>query len=182
VGGVRGRDDPRRSGRHRRDEQDRRPRAEPHLRRARRRRARRFRLAHAEINALLALSSAETYEGWTIYSALEPCHACLAAAFAVRIGTVSYAARDEYGGAVGKLLPSRDHLAHPVRIEGPLEGPAGVLPEALLVAHFLWRRPEGDVIRFYEEHRPDLVALARELPAPDGSGTLPASTPPSPQQ
>jgi tRNA(Arg) A34 adenosine deaminase TadA len=131
------------------------------------------RLAHAEINALLALSSAETYEGWTLYSALEPCHACLASAFAVRIGTLSYAARDAYGGAVGKLLPSRDHLAHPLRVVGPLDGPAGVVPEVLLVAHFLWRRPEGDVVRFYEEHRPELVALARDLPAPDVGGTLP---------
>src|SRR5207248_3017772 len=37
------------------------------------------RLAHAEINALLALTSERTYEGWTLYSALEPCHLCLPA-------------------------------------------------------------------------------------------------------
>jgi tRNA(adenine34) deaminase len=131
------------------------------------------RLAHAEVNALLALSSEETYEGWTLYSALEPCHVCLAAAFAARVGRVSFAARDSYGGAVGKLLPSRDQLAHPVSIEGPLEGAAGVLSELLLVAHCLWRRPDGDVVRFYREERPELVEAAATLPAPDQGGTLP---------
>jgi tRNA(adenine34) deaminase len=131
------------------------------------------RLAHAEVNALLPLSADETYEAWTLYSALEPCHVCLSAAFSVRIGTVSYAASDSYGGAAGKLLPSRDHVAHPVQVEGPLGEPAGVVPEALLVAHCLWRRPDGDVVRFYEQERPDLVALARELPSPDAGGTLP---------
>lgn len=133
----------------------------------------RTRLAHAEINALTSLSSDRTYEDWTLYTALEPCHVCLAAAFAIRIGSVSYAARDAYGGAVGKLVAGRDHVAHPVQIEGPLDGAAGLLPELLFVAHFLWRVPNGDVVRFYSEERPDLVAAAKKLPAPGGGGTLP---------
>ena len=77
------------------------------------------RLPHAEINALLALSSDRTYEDWTLWSALEPCHLCLAAAHSVRIGTVCFAGRDRYGGPTGKLAPSADHLAHPVTVEGP---------------------------------------------------------------
>ena len=133
------------------------------------------RLAHAEVNALLDLPSDRTYEGWTVYSALEPCHVCLSAAFATRVVAVRYAAPDAYGGAVGKLVPSRDHDAHPVRVAGPLDGPAGLLPELLLVAHFLWRRPDGDVVRFYSERHPELVAAAKDLPAPDEPGTLPAA-------
>ena len=39
----------------------------------------RTRLAHAEINALLELEAARTYESFTLYTALEPCHLCLAA-------------------------------------------------------------------------------------------------------
>src|SRR5687767_3950476 len=46
------------------------------------------RLAHAEVNALVRLPSSDTYERLTLYSALEPCHLCLSAAIAVRIGTV----------------------------------------------------------------------------------------------
>ena len=129
------------------------------------------RLAHAEVNALLALSPERTYEDWTLWSALEPCHLCLSAAFTARVGHVSFACSDAYGGAVGRLLPSRDHAAHPLRIDGPLEGVPGVLPELLLIAHYLWRRPEGDVVRFYAERRPNLIEAAKELPAPtDGAG------------
>src|SRR5262245_54726646 len=131
------------------------------------------RLAHAEMNALLALSSEQTYENWTLWTALEPCHLCLSAAYSARIGSVRFASRDSYGGAVGKLVPSEDHAAHPVHIEGPLEGTAGVLPELLLVAHCLWRRSEGDVARFYREHDPQLVEAAEELPTPDETSTPP---------
>jgi tRNA(Arg) A34 adenosine deaminase TadA len=131
------------------------------------------RLAHAEVNALLALPSTEIYEACTLYSSLEPCPLCLSAVFAVRVGSVRFAGTDPYAGAHGQLPETADQLAHPISVEGPLEGPGGLLPELLHVAHFLWRRPDGDVVRFYEEKRPDLVALARKLPAPDAGGTLP---------
>jgi len=124
---------------------------------------------------LLALPSERTYEGWKLYSSLEPCHMCLAAAFQARVGTASFASRNAYGGAVGKLVPSRDHVARPLRVEGPLDCAAGLLPELLLIRHFLWRSPDGDVVRFYREEQPGLVAAAEELPPPDGNGTLPGA-------
>src|SRR2546421_9973445 len=58
----------------------------------------RSRLAHAEINALTELDSGRTSTGYTLYTALEPCHLCLSAAIAVRVGRVRYAAADPYGG------------------------------------------------------------------------------------
>ena len=130
------------------------------------------RLAHAEVNALVQLGSDRTYEDFHLYTALEPCHLCLAATIAARVGTLHYAARDRYGGAVGKLLPSADHLAHPMNIAGPLREVAGRLPETLLVAHVLWRQPDGEVARFYERIDPAIVAIARTLPAPDAGATL----------
>jgi hypothetical protein len=81
-------------------------------------------------------------------------------------GDGSLRRRDRYGGATGKLVPSADHLAHPLRVEGPLGGEDGRLPELLLVAFFLWRRPEGDVVRYFEEHDPELVMRARGLEPP----------------
>jgi len=132
----------------------------------------RSRLAHAEINALLQLSSQHTYETYTLYSALEPCHLCLSAAISTRVGSLEYASSDSYGGAIGKLLPSRDHEAHPLNVSGPLEGPAGRLPEMLLVAHMLWRVPKGDVAGFYRRTNPDLVVEAKSLPNPDSDATL----------
>ena len=132
----------------------------------------RSRLAHAELNALIALGSERTYEGFALYTALEPCHLCLAATISVRVGTLSYAASDPYGGAVGKLVPSADHEAHPLRVVGPLCGAAGRLPQLLLVAHFLWRVPDGSVASFFRRFAPDLVAHAERLPAPDASASL----------
>ena len=130
------------------------------------------RLAHAEVNALVQLGSDQTYEEFHLYTALEPCHLCLSAAIAVRVGTLHYAAADRYGGAVGMLLPSADHVAHPTRIEGPLLGSVGRLPEMLLVAHILWRCPGGDVSRFYERIDPLTIAVARTLPPPDSGAAL----------
>jgi tRNA(Arg) A34 adenosine deaminase TadA len=132
----------------------------------------RTRLAHAEINALLELEGARTYESFTLYSALEPCHLCLAATFTARVGRLRFAGEDPYGGAVGKLAPGPDHLAHPVAVEGPLPGAAGLLPELLHVAHFLWRLPDGNVLRLYRETRPNVVAAAARLPAPRSGSTL----------
>ena len=132
----------------------------------------RTRLAHAEVNALAGLPVETTHEDLTLYSALEPCHLCLSAAISVRVGAVSYAAPDPYGGAVGKLLPSQDHLAHPIVVDGPLGRPGGRLAELLHVAHHLWLLPEGKVVRYYARERPDVVAAARELPSPDDDATL----------
>jgi tRNA(adenine34) deaminase len=130
------------------------------------------RLAHAELNALLVLSSRRTYEEFTLYTSLEPCHLCASAAIAVRVGRLRYAAPERYAGAVGKLLPSADHEAHPLTIEGPLTGAAGRLPEVLHLAHCLRRAPSGGVASFYRSRRPDLVAAAQMLPTPDPGATL----------
>lgn len=130
------------------------------------------RLAHAEVNALVGLSSAETYERMTIYTALEPCHLCLAAATSARIGRLRYAAVDLYGGAVGKLLPSEDMRLHPLGIDGPLSGASGLFPELLHVRHMLWRLPDSNVVALYRRLRPELIELVGELPAPPDATTL----------
>ena len=130
------------------------------------------RLAHAEVNALLSLRSERTYEDYTLYTSLEPCHLCLSAAISVRIGRLCYAAAEPYAGAVGKLRPSADHEAHPLEVEGPLSGAPGRLPELLHVAHCLRRAPSGGVASFYRRFNPDRVTAAETLPAPDSAATL----------
>ncbi len=130
------------------------------------------RLAHAEVNALLPLGSERTYEDYTLYTSLEPCHLCLSAAISVRIGRLCYAGPEPYAGAVGKLRPSADHAAHPLRVEGPLSGAPGRLPELLHVAHCLRRAPRGGVARYYRRFDPQLVAAAERLPAPDSAAAL----------
>jgi tRNA(adenine34) deaminase len=130
------------------------------------------RLAHAELNALVALTSERTYEGFTLYTTLEPCHLCLSAAISVRIGTLCYAAPDPQAGAVGKLVASRDHEAHPLKVDGPLSGAPGRLAELLHLTHCLWRSPHGGVASFYRRFQPDLVAATQTIPAPDSGATL----------
>jgi tRNA(adenine34) deaminase len=127
------------------------------------------RLAHAEVNALVGLSADRTYEEATLYTLLEPCHLCLGAAHAVRVGAVRYAAPDPWGGAAGRFVASEDHLAHPLVVEGPLGDGLGRLGELLHVAHFLWRVPDSNVCAFYRRTRPDLFDAASALPLP-GSG------------
>jgi tRNA(Arg) A34 adenosine deaminase TadA len=131
------------------------------------------RLGHAEVNALVGLSPEQPYPELTLYSALEPCHLCLAAATSSRVGRVRYAAPDPYAGAVGKLLPNADMLVHPLTVEGPLDGPAGLVPELLHVRHMLWRVPDGiGIVPYYRRERPGHIELAEKLPAPPEATTL----------
>lgn len=133
------------------------------------------RLGHAEVNALVGLSSSESSPARTLYTALEPCHLCLAAATTARVERVRYAASDPYGGAVGRLLPSEDMRLHPLAIEGPLQGAAGALPELLHVRHMLWRVPGSNVVALYRRSDPELLARAASLPAPPEATTLAAA-------
>jgi hypothetical protein len=59
-----------------------------------------------------------------------------------------------------------------MKVEGPLRERVGRLPELLLVAHFLWRRPDGDVSRFYRSTKPEVVGAAQKLPRPDSGAGL----------
>lgn len=127
------------------------------------------RLAHAEVNALVSLDPACHYGEWTLYSLLEPCHLCIGAAQAVRMGTVRYASRDPWGGAHGHLRPTEDHLWHPLNVEGPLDHELASFGELVHVAHFLWRVPDSNVASFYRRTRPDLVRAAAGFPTP-GTG------------
>lgn len=132
------------------------------------------RLAHAEVNALVGLSSARHYPELTLYTALEPCHLCLAAATVARVGAVRYAAADPYAGAVGKLLPSEFMgRQNPLRVEGPLPGPVALLPEVLHLRHMLWRVPDGQgMVPFYRESRSELIDIALRVPVPPQATTL----------
>lgn len=131
------------------------------------------RLAHAEINALVALSSERHYPELTVYASLEPCHLCLAAATMARVGALRYAGADPYAGAVGKLMPNAFMEQYPLRVEGPLPGLAGLFPEVLHVRHMLWRVPAGKgLVPFYRRARPAVLELALRIPAPPEATSL----------
>ena len=131
------------------------------------------RLGHAELNALIALSSERHYPELTVFASLEPCHLCLAAATMSRVGGLRYGAADPYAGAVGRLLPNPFLEQYPLRVEGPLSGVAGLFPELLHVRHMLWRVPDGrGLVPFYRRTRPGLLELASRIPAPPEATSL----------
>ncbi|MCP4416962.1 MAG: nucleoside deaminase [Chloroflexi bacterium] len=73
------------------------------------------RLAHAEMNALLALSQTDIApENCTLYTTLEPCMMCMGTIRMMRIGTVCFACADPVAGSA-ELVETR-----PYQILGPL--------------------------------------------------------------
>ena len=83
-------------------------------------------IAHAEVNALLALDNRvhgrERARAYTLYSTLEPCPVCFGAFYMSDVGRLVYAARDDFGGSTN-LLGSTPYLGRKRRsVEGPVAG------------------------------------------------------------
>jgi tRNA(Arg) A34 adenosine deaminase TadA len=131
------------------------------------------RLAHAEVNALAQLAMGRTYGDCVLYTTLEPCPLCVGAASLSRVPLVRFAAWDVYSGGAG-LQHVELEVARQLRVavEGPLEGPLGVLGEALHLAFFVERRdPSNELYQTYLDLRPELLPVAERLVAARG-GTL----------
>jgi hypothetical protein len=98
------------------------------------------RMAHAEMNALLALRA---WEGdhpmsCTLYTTMEPCPMCIGAARMYMVGQVRYAARDPVAGSAPLAAATPFMARWPVEISGPQDS---ILESALLAvqADFLLR-------------------------------------------
>ena len=125
------------------------------------------RVAHAEINALVQLPVTRTYRECTLWTTLEPCAQCVAAAWTSSIGHVAYAARDVYAGAsklVEREIEATDRVrTFPMTVDGPAHGATALLAELFVVSHFVDRRPGHHVTEAVCELRPELVALAEAV-------------------
>lgn len=76
-------------------------------------------LAHAEVNALVALDPEQRYEDHVLYTALEPCLLCVGATVMATIGRIWYAGADPYGGGNGGLVGVNPHVERvPLQFEG----------------------------------------------------------------
>ena len=125
------------------------------------------RVAHAEINALVQLGTERRYFECTLWTTLEPCAQCIAAAWLSTIGRVSFAASDAYAGAA-KLIERQIEAADsarnfPMAVEGPLDGPLALFAELLPVSFFVDRDPRHPVTEAYRVRRPDVVAFAERV-------------------
>jgi tRNA(Arg) A34 adenosine deaminase TadA len=89
------------------------------------------RLAHAEIDALAQLPVSKRYRDHALYSTLEPCLLCAAAALHTTVGRIEYAAEDPFGGACSGVIDTAHWRRSAPEIGRPLGGWVGRLSRAL---------------------------------------------------
>lgn len=123
-------------------------------------------LAHAELNALLALDHPENGpRARVLWTTTEPCPMCAGAARMADVGGLRYAAREPWGGSAAMFETVPYMGRGGVRVVGPEDrGLEGVLV-ALQVERFLRLRPEilGRFLRLYGEVMPEATAAGRRL-------------------
>jgi tRNA(adenine34) deaminase len=124
------------------------------------------RLAHAEVNALVALD----YTGLdplacVLYTTTEPCPLCTGAIRMAGIGEVHYASRDTAAGSI-VLLQATPFMRHrPIRVVGPPDPDLEAIIVALhteLICYPAMARPAW-LLEAWEAAVPRGVALGRRL-------------------
>lgn len=104
------------------------------------------RLAHAEVNALLAVDWDGNPPGaCAVYTTTEPCPFCVGAIRMCRVGAVHYAARDGAGGSTDLFAANAFLRRGEVAVYGPHDQTLETLLVALLVAYGLQRGGANEV-------------------------------------
>ncbi len=124
------------------------------------------RLAHAEVNALVALD----YTGLdplacTLYTTTEPCPLCTGAIRMVGIGAVHYASRDTAAGSIALLEATPFMRRRAIQVVGPHDPDLEAIIVAMhteLVLYPPMARPAW-LLEVWEEAVPQGVALGRRL-------------------
>jgi tRNA(Arg) A34 adenosine deaminase TadA len=99
------------------------------------------RLAHAEVDALAQLPATDRYRDHVLYSTLEPCLLCAAAALHSTVGRIDYAVGDPFGGGCSGVIDTAHWRRSAPHIGSPLGGWPGGLSAALQSA-FWQAQPE----------------------------------------
>ena len=120
-------------------------------------------VAHAEMEALSQIPPGD-YPDHTLWSSLEPCFMCSAAAVHSHVGSVSYAAADPLISGIDRL-PSLHAWVESrwPRRRGPLPGPIGAFAGLLPLVWLADRRPDGAVAATHREADAATVDLAVRL-------------------
>lgn len=125
-------------------------------------------LAHAEINALLAMKlSYEDARQSALYTTMEPCPLCMGAVYMSDVKMVHYAARDPWAGSAN-LLGTTAYLSRkPFKAFAPVNL---LLEKAIVALHIEWELARRDekflASNFMVEYRailPDAVEQGIEL-------------------
>jgi tRNA(adenine34) deaminase len=123
-------------------------------------------LAHAELNALLALKAGrQDRHAAILYTTTEPCPLCLGAFYMSSVRTLHYAARDPFAGSTN-LLGSTPYLSRkPIQVYGPADPDLEALVTALAMEFELANGlfPQAAVLQSWRETIPRGAALGERL-------------------
>jgi len=132
-------------------------------------------LAHAELNALLALDwEAVDPRTCEIYSLLEPCPLCIGAICMAGVKVIRFAARDPWSGSTNLLQASPYMTWKSIRPIAPEDGQLETAVHMLHVAAEIraaHHRVE-EVLGAWAVHYPGDVALGRQLHQSEELGLL----------
>jgi tRNA(Arg) A34 adenosine deaminase TadA len=123
-------------------------------------------LAHAELNALLALrADRQTRHAASLFTTTEPCPLCMGAFYMSSVRTLHYAAREPFAGSTN-LLGTTPYLSRkPIKVFGPTDPVLEALITALAVetelTHGLF--PDAVVLQSWRQVIPAGVALGERL-------------------
>jgi tRNA(adenine34) deaminase len=123
-------------------------------------------LAHAELNALLALDHRGTDpRACVLWTTTEPCPLCAGAARMTDVGGLRYAAREPWGGSAAMFGTVPYLRRGDVRVVGPEDGRLEGALVAMQVERFLGLGPEilGRFLRLYGEVMPEATEAGRRL-------------------
>ncbi len=112
-------------------------------------------LAHAEINALLALKlDQESRHDSVLYTTMEPCPLCMGAFYMSSVRTLHFAARDPYAGSTN-LLGTTQYLGRkPIRVVAPFNSDLEISLIAMMVETEITLRGDSVITsRFFDEWR-----------------------------
>ncbi len=134
-------------------------------------------LAHAEMNALAYVSHG-LYPDHVLYSTLEPCLMCSAAAAHVNIGRIRFAAADPNLTEIDRVPEVVDYIGPRWAVRaGPFDSPLARISALLQLAHFLGWNPDANFIKAVDGVDPGLVTLARQLVTSGMIGSLKTASP-----
>ncbi len=125
-------------------------------------------MAHAEMNALAHFDGVKA-EGCDLYTTLQPCLMCSAAAVFMHVDRVHFAASDEFFEGVEDLWEHHPYAQRwrPAHV-GPLNGPLSSFAKVLPLSVQALMSSESRSIAVATERTPDIASLAGQL-AYDGT-------------
>jgi tRNA(adenine34) deaminase len=123
-------------------------------------------LAHAELNTLLALDlEADDPHACVLWTTTEPCPLCVGAARMTDVGGLRYAAREPWGGSAAMFGEVPYLKRGDVHVAGPEDGQLEEVLVALQVERFLHLGPAKleAFLRLYGEAMPEATRAGRRL-------------------